>query len=165
MHQGSLKTIKKTKPILMVEYDLKICLIKFFKLLKKYNYHRFIYNKFEKRIEKFNNQKIFNIFINKKIFENYKMIIIKHRVNTSKELKKVDKDFGVEIDLRSIIKQYTYITIHLKRKLFSNWVKNFNHKLVVLNVKEEGLEKKILKILRRNKVEIFFFMIKLFLRF
>ena len=44
------------------------------------------------------------------------MIIIKHRVNTSKELKKVDKDFGVEIDLRSIIKQYTYITIHLKRE-------------------------------------------------
>ena len=29
------------------------------------------------------------------------MIIIKHRVNTSKELKKVDKNFGVEIDLRS----------------------------------------------------------------
>ena len=64
--KGSLKTIKKTKPILMVEYDLKIC-NKIFKLLKKYDYHRFIYNKYEKRIEKFNNQKIFNIFfINKK---------------------------------------------------------------------------------------------------
>ena len=46
----------------MVEYDLKIC-NKIFKLLKKYNYHRFIYNKFE--IEKFNNQKIFNIFFYK----------------------------------------------------------------------------------------------------
>ena len=29
------------------------------------------------------------------------MIIIKHRVNSSKELKQLDKNFGVEIDLRS----------------------------------------------------------------
>ena len=29
------------------------------------------------------------------------MIIIKHRVNTISELKKIDKKFGVEIDLRS----------------------------------------------------------------
>ena len=29
------------------------------------------------------------------------MIIIKHRVNTIKDLKKTDKNFGVEIDLRS----------------------------------------------------------------
>ena len=29
------------------------------------------------------------------------MIIIKHRVNTSKELKKLSNNFGVEIDLRS----------------------------------------------------------------
>ena len=29
------------------------------------------------------------------------MIIIKHRVNNSKELKKLNTDYGVEIDLRS----------------------------------------------------------------
>ena len=29
------------------------------------------------------------------------MIIIKHRVNNSKELDRVSQDFGVEIDLRS----------------------------------------------------------------
>lgn len=59
--KGALKTIKKFKPILMVEYDLKVC-NKIFKLLKKNDYQKFIYNKFEKKIEKFNNQKIFNIF-------------------------------------------------------------------------------------------------------
>ena len=64
--QGSIKTIKKYKPILMVEYDRKIC-NKIYLLLKKYNYQRFIYNKFDKKIEKFNNQEVFNIFfINKK---------------------------------------------------------------------------------------------------
>ena len=59
--KGSLKTIGKYKPILMIEYDKKIC-NKIFLLLKKYKYQRFIYNKFDKKIEKFNNQKVFNIF-------------------------------------------------------------------------------------------------------
>ena len=64
---GSLKTIKKCNPILMVEYDKTVC-DKIYLLLKNYNYQRFVYNKYSKRIEKFNDQKIFNIFfINKKI--------------------------------------------------------------------------------------------------
>jgi hypothetical protein len=64
--KGSLKTIKKSNPILMVEYDKKIC-DKIYHMLKKYKYNKFVYNKFDKKIEKFNNQKVFNIFfINKK---------------------------------------------------------------------------------------------------
>ena len=64
--KGSLKTIKRYKPILMIEYDKEIC-DKIFLLLKKYNYQRFVYNKLNKKVEKFDNQKIFNIFfINKK---------------------------------------------------------------------------------------------------
>ena len=59
--KGSLKTIKKSNPILMVEYDKKIC-DKIYHMLKKYKYNKFIYNKFDKKIEKFNNQKVFNIF-------------------------------------------------------------------------------------------------------
>lgn len=86
------------------------------------------------------------------------MIIIRHRVNTSKELKTIDKNFGVEIDLRSYNKD---IVLHhdpfKKGEMFSNWIKNFNHKLVVLNVKEEGLEGKILRILKNNKIKNFFF--------
>jgi len=64
---GSLNTIKKNKPIIMVEYDKKIC-DKIFKILKKYDYDKFIYNKFSKKIEKFKNQKILNIFYIKKNF-------------------------------------------------------------------------------------------------
>ena len=67
--KGSIKTIQKNNPILMIEYDKKIC-NKIFLLLRKFKYQRFIYNKFDNKIEKFNNQKVFNIFfINKKIFE------------------------------------------------------------------------------------------------
>ena len=86
------------------------------------------------------------------------MIIIKHRVNKSKDLKKIDKNFGVEIDLRSNNKKiYLHHEPFRKGELFSKWIKNFNHKLVVLNVKEEGLERRILKILKKNKIKNFFF--------
>ena len=54
------------------------------------------------------------------------MIIIKHRVNTSKELKKLSVNFGVEIDLRS---KNNVIYLHhdpfKKGELFSKWIKYF----------------------------------------
>ena len=86
------------------------------------------------------------------------MIIIKHRVNTIKDLKKTDKNFGVEIDLRSNQSDvYLHHDPFKKGELFNKWARNFKHKMLVLNVKEEGLEDKILKILKKNKIKKFFF--------
>tara|TARA_Y100000768_G_scaffold388875_1_gene388159 strand:+ start:5571 stop:6155 length:585 start_codon:yes stop_codon:yes gene_type:complete len=86
------------------------------------------------------------------------MIIVKHRVNNSKELKKININFGVEIDLRSKNKDiYLHHDPFKKGELFSKWIKSFKHKLIVLNVKEEGLEPKILSILKRNNVRNYFF--------
>ena len=86
------------------------------------------------------------------------MIIIKHRVNTSKELKKTNINFGVEIDLRSKNKNiYLHHEPFKEGELFSKWIKSYKHKLIVLNVKEEGLEPKILKILKKNNVRKYFF--------
>ena len=86
------------------------------------------------------------------------MIIIKHRVNNSKELKRLNNDYGVEIDLRSNNKTiYLHHDPYVKGELFSKWIKHYDHKLLVLNVKEEGLEGQILKILKKNKVTNFFF--------
>ena len=86
------------------------------------------------------------------------MIIIKHRVNTSKELKKLSINFGAEIDLRSNNKDvYLHHDPFKKGELFSNWIKYFKHKLLVLNVKEEGLEQKIVSILKKNNIRNFFF--------
>jgi len=86
------------------------------------------------------------------------MIIIKHRVNTIKDLKKTDKNFGVEIDLRSNQSDvYLHHDPFKKGELFDKWVRSFKHKMLILNVKEEGLEDKILKILKKNKIKKFFF--------
>ena len=86
------------------------------------------------------------------------MIFIKHRVNSISDLKKTNTDFGVEIDLRS---EKNNIYLHhdpfKKGESFERWIKKFKHRIIVLNVKEEGLEKKIIKILNKNKIKNFFF--------
>lgn len=86
------------------------------------------------------------------------MIIIKHRVNKINELKNTPKKYGVEIDLRSIKNK---IILHhdpyLNGDKFTNWIKIFKHRFLVLNVKEEGLENKIINILKKNKISNFFF--------
>lgn len=86
------------------------------------------------------------------------MIIIKHRVNKINELKNTPIKYGVEIDLRSSNKS---IILHhdpyLDGDKFIKWIKKFKHRFLVLNVKEEGLEDKIIKILKKNKISNFFF--------
>ena len=68
------------------------------------------------------------------------MLIIHHRRNTVKLIKETPKEFGIEIDIRSdknelIVHHDPYTNgIQLKELL-----KYYNHKLLILNVKEEGL--------------------------
>ena len=87
------------------------------------------------------------------------MILISHRVNTTEKLRKVDFQFGVEIDIRSNNNQ---LILHHdpfeKGELFKEWLENYNHKILILNVKEEGLENRILTLLREKKINNFFFL-------
>ena len=73
------------------------------------------------------------------------MQIISHRINTSTLLKKTPKFFGIEVDIRS---NENKLIIHHdpfeKGEDFEEWLKCFNHKTLILNVKEEGLEERLL---------------------
>ena len=74
------------------------------------------------------------------------MILINHRANSIKDLKKTNVNFGVEIDLRSDKKKiYLHHDPYQRGVEFKEWLRYYKHKLIVLNVKEEGLENKILK--------------------
>ena len=77
------------------------------------------------------------------------MIIINHRCNTIDQLKKTPNNFGVEVDIRTFGKK---LTLHhepfVKGEDFSKWIDYFEHKFLILNVKEEGLEKEVLKIIK-----------------
>jgi hypothetical protein len=87
------------------------------------------------------------------------MKIFHHRINQSSTLIDIPSLDGVEIDLRSmngeIILQHDPL---LDGEDFVSWLKNWNGQELILNVKEEGLEKRILEILESIGVENYFFL-------
>lgn len=86
-------------------------------------------------------------------------MIIKHRVNTIKELSKTPENFGVEIDLRLFMGEL--ILAHNPFELgdkFELWLEHFHHRTIILNVKEDGLETAIVDLLRRKGVTDYFFL-------
>ncbi len=87
------------------------------------------------------------------------MLYIQHRKNLIEELKGVDTKYGIEIDLRSDSDQLILQHDPFKKgPLFSEWLKYYKHKTLILNVKEEGLENKILELLTKYSVDDFFFL-------
>jgi hypothetical protein len=87
------------------------------------------------------------------------MIKIIHRINSVKKLKKIDNNHGIEIDVRSFNKNLILNHDPFKNgDLLKNWVKFYNHKLLIVNIKEEGLEYQILKILNKYKIKNYFFL-------
>jgi hypothetical protein len=87
------------------------------------------------------------------------MKIFHHRVNQTSKLIGVPSCDGVEIDLRSmdgrVILQHEPF---LEGEDFVSWLKNWNGQELILNVKEEGLESRILEILDSSSIENYFFL-------
>tara|TARA_Y100000589_G_scaffold256973_1_gene246178 strand:+ start:383 stop:967 length:585 start_codon:yes stop_codon:yes gene_type:complete len=87
------------------------------------------------------------------------MIIIEHRVNTKIKLSKISPKNGVEIDLRTNKNKIILSHDPFKNGIsLEEWLKFFKHDFLVLNVKEDGLESEILDLLKKNKIERFFFL-------
>ena len=83
--------------------------------------------------------------------------IILHRINKVNELKKIDTNYGVEVDVRSF--KDKLICCHdpfFKGDNFDDWIKEFNHKFLILNIKEEGIEKNLIEIMKFYKITNFF---------
>jgi|TARA_B110000008_G_scaffold278892_1_gene324021 hypothetical protein len=87
------------------------------------------------------------------------MQIIIHRVNSIDLLDKAPQGFGVEVDIRS---NNDNLILHhdpfQEGELFDEWLKFFNHQTLILNVKEEGLEERVLEKMNENKIDNFFFL-------
>lgn len=87
------------------------------------------------------------------------MLIINHRVNTVTELQEIPSDNGVEIDLRAYKDK-----IILNHEPFSDgedfdfFLENYNHKFLILNVKEAGIEKSIEKKLKLRGITDYFYL-------
>ena len=86
------------------------------------------------------------------------MSFICHRINNSYDLSKVESNYGVEIDLRDdndkVIISHDPFT---KGENFDNYLETFvtNHQknLIILNVKSERIEYRILELLNKYKID------------
>jgi len=87
------------------------------------------------------------------------MIKVAHRINDINLLRETPVEFGIEVDIRTFGRD---LIIHHepyeRGELFEIWLEEYNHKLLILNVKEEGLEQKILKLLEIKNIDNFFFL-------
>jgi hypothetical protein len=84
---------------------------------------------------------------------------ILHRINTIAQLKNTPTKYGVEVDIRSWGKD---LVIHHepfeKGESFEKWLEFFNHKTLILNVKEEGLENRIIDLMSNYNIQDYFFL-------
>ena len=85
------------------------------------------------------------------------MEIIVHRINYIKDLVNLPTDYGVEVDLRS--QGSKLILNHEPFKggdAFIDYIENYKHGTMVLNIKESGIEDEVLKIVRSKSIKSYF---------
>lgn len=85
------------------------------------------------------------------------MIKIIHRVNTISRLKTISVDCWIEIDIRANWKD-----LILNHEPFENWdsleeyLKVYNHKLIILNIKEAWIEDKVIELVKKYNIKDYF---------
>ena len=85
------------------------------------------------------------------------MEIIIHRVNKIKNLKKINRTFGTEIDIRAnksklVLNHEPYAS----GDNFEDYLENYQHGTLVLNIKESGIENDVLKLVEFYKIKSYF---------
>ena len=87
------------------------------------------------------------------------MKIIAHRKNTLSELNATPLDYGVDVDIRS---HGTDLIMHHDPfetgERFEDWLAAYRHKTLILNVKEEGLEARLIALMDKHHIEDYFFL-------
>jgi hypothetical protein len=87
------------------------------------------------------------------------MKLIAHRKNTIQELIATPTKYGIEVDIRS---EGDKLIIHhdpfVKGELFEEWLSHYQHGTLILNVKEDGLEPRLLALMKAHKIQDFFFL-------
>lgn len=88
------------------------------------------------------------------------MQIIAHRRNTIDQLRETPTEFGIEVDIRSqghrlVIHHDPFVADALD---FEEWLGAFRHRTLILNVKEEGLEDQLIKLMAAHGIADYFFL-------
>ncbi len=87
------------------------------------------------------------------------MNIILHRRNTLKDLIATPKNYGVEVDIRSFgEKLIIHHDPYVDGESFEEWITAYQHGTLILNVKEEGLEQRLIRIMASKGINDYFFL-------
>ncbi|MFA5138749.1 MAG: hypothetical protein WC728_05890 [Elusimicrobiota bacterium] len=87
------------------------------------------------------------------------MEFIAHRVNTVQALRRVPPEYGVEVDLRDHGKRL--VLQHepfVDGEDFAPFVRRYRHGTMILNVKSERIEPRVLETIRGSRVRRYFFL-------
>lgn len=87
------------------------------------------------------------------------MKLICHRRNTVSELLATDSKYGIEVDIRS---EGDRLIIHhdpcVAGESFEEWIDAYRHGTLILNVKEEGLEARLIALMQSKGITDYFFL-------
>lgn len=87
------------------------------------------------------------------------MKLISHRRNTIAELRATNHKYGVEVDIRS---EGQRLIIHhdplVAGESFEDWLNTYQHGTLILNVKEEGLEARLIALMESKGLNDYFFL-------
>ena len=88
------------------------------------------------------------------------MEFIAHRINSMQDLKSVPVEYGVELDLRDDLTGRIYIQHNPFEpgEDFEEYLTQYNHGTMILNIKSERIELKILELLIKYNIEKYFFL-------
>jgi hypothetical protein len=87
------------------------------------------------------------------------MLKIIHRINRIEELKRIPREYGVEIDVRNmgrklILNHEPYET----GESFEEFCKNFRHAFIIINIKTEGIEEAICEVIEKYGIKDYFWL-------
>lgn len=88
-------------------------------------------------------------------------MIVAHRINSIEELIKIDKKHGVEIDLRDHFNDLILSHDPFNNGdscTFNHFLKYYEHSFLILNIKSEGIEFKVLETLKKYNIKKYFFL-------
>lgn len=88
------------------------------------------------------------------------MLYIAHRINTIEELDRLPSQYGVELDLRDDLNGRIYIQHNPFEpgEDFEEYLKHYHHGLMILNIKSERIEHKVLELIGQYNVKSYFFL-------
>ena len=87
------------------------------------------------------------------------MKLISHRRNTIQDLNATPPKYGIEVDIRSRGEQ---LIIHhdpfVVGESFEDWIAAYQHGTLILNIKEEGLEARLIALMKLYGIDDYFFL-------